>query len=196
LNLQRPAAQDRRMREILLLCLLVSSTPALAQSRPDPKATEINGLIAALHQAPDEAQAGAIENRLRQLWLQAGTPVTTMLMVSGVHALGREAPQDAVEDFNAALALEPDLADAYEQRALARFRLGDYAGAIADIEATLKRQPLDFSAIEVLSRIAEAHGDAQGALAAWQRALQISPMTPGGAARLQLLTIKAQGEPT
>jgi tetratricopeptide (TPR) repeat protein len=184
------------MRWFLMFCLLAVAAPAAAQPRPDARKAEIDALIGALAQAPDEAQAGMIEMRLRQLWLQAGTPVTTMLMGSGLNALRRDSAKDALDDFNAALALAPNLADAFQQRALARFALGDYRGAVADIEATLQREPRDFAAFETLSRIAEAQGDARGALAAWRRAMAISPKTPGGAARLQSLIRKADGEAT
>lgn len=184
------------MRWFALLCLIAAAAPAAAQPRPDPRKAEIDALLGALHQAPDEPQAGMIELRLRQVWLQAGTPVTSMLMASGLDALRRDAPRDALDDFNAVLALEPNLADAFQQRALAHFTLGDYRGAVADIEAALQREPRDFAAFETLSRIAEAQGDAKGALAAWRRAMAISPKTPGGPARLQLLIRKADGEAT
>ncbi|MBU6498801.1 MAG: hypothetical protein KGQ40_09760, partial [Rhodospirillales bacterium] len=73
---------------------------------------------------------------------------------------------------------------------------GDYHGALADIEQTLKLEPRHFPAFEALSRIAEALHDDKGALAAWQKALDLSPKTPGGAERLKALTLKVQGEST
>jgi tetratricopeptide (TPR) repeat protein len=182
------------------LLLLLSALPAQAQprpdQRPDPHKAELDALIGALKHAETEDEAGAIEARIRQIWLQAGSPAATMLMGRGNRDLSNDAASDALDDFNAVLALEPNLPDAFHRRAMARFALGDYRGAVGDIEETLQREPRDFAAFETLSRIAEAQGDAKGALAAWKKALEISPKTPGGEERLKLLTRKAEGEAT
>ncbi len=180
----------------LVMTFLLSAAPALAQGRPDARKAEIDALLAALKQAPNETVAAAMEARVRQLWLQAGSPAATMLMNRGTRDLNNNADNDAVDDFDAVLALEPDLPDAFQRRALARFGLGDYRGALADLEATLQRDPSHFPAFESLSRIAEAQGDAKGALAAWQKALELSPQTPGGAERLKVLSRKALGDDT
>jgi cytochrome c-type biogenesis protein CcmH/NrfG len=47
-----------------------------------------------------------------------------------------------------------------------------------------------------LSRIAEAQGDWKGALAAWQKVLELDPHTLHGLDRLELLQRKAFGERT
>ncbi len=189
---------------LLLAAAPVCVQPARAQSSPSDTHrpathkpnTELDAMLGALKVVPDEAEAGALEARIRQLWLQAGSPAATLLMNRGTRDLGNNAAGDALDDFDAVLALEPNLADAFHRRALARFGLGDYRGAIADIEAALQREPRDFAAFQTLSRIAEAQGDAAGALAAWRKVLELSPKTPGGAERLKLLTRKAEGEAT
>ena len=92
--------------------------------------------------------------------------------------------------------LAPDFAEAWLARALVKFQAGDYAGAIRDIEATLQREPRQFVALQTLSRIAEAQGDWKGALAAWQKVLELDPRTPHAQERLEMLQDKAFGEPT
>jgi hypothetical protein len=77
---------------------------------------------------------------------------------------------------------------------MARFALGDYPGALADIESALQREPRDFAALKTLSRIAQARNDDKGALAAWQKVLELSPHTPDGADRLKALQKKVLGE--
>ena len=104
------------------------------------------------------------------------------------------APNDAVDSFDAALDLEPDLLDAWRGRAQGRLRLGDSAGAVRDIQEVLKREPRSFLAWQDLSRIAEARGDWQAALSAWQKLLEVDPRTPGGQDRLRDLRRKANGE--
>lgn len=198
------------MRVALTLLLLIA-TPAAAQlsltqlsptqrspgqpaapTAPSRKA-ELDSMLSALKAAPSEELAGALEQRIRQAWMQSGSPAATLLMGRGLRDLSNDADAEAQDDFDAVLALEPNLPDAFHRRALARFAQGDYAGALADIEATLTREPRHFPALQSLSRIAEARKDFTGALAAWKKALEISPKTPDGAERLKLLTRKALG---
>jgi hypothetical protein len=50
-----------------------------------------------------------------------------------------DAPRLAVADFEESLRLEPDQADAYGGRGLARIRLGDWRAAVADAEAGIRQ---------------------------------------------------------
>lgn len=171
-----------------LLCLLLLGTaPAFAQSALDQ-------LLAALKTAPNEETAAALEQRIRELWLNAGSPAVTLLMSRGLRDQQAGAQQEAEADFDAAIALDPGLAAAYELRAVARFQQGDYAGALRDIEETLKHEPRDFAALQDLSRIAESRHDWRGAYAAWQKAMELDPKTPGGELRLNELRRHAEGE--
>jgi tetratricopeptide (TPR) repeat protein len=186
--------QLNRMRFFIIpLLALLAATPALAQS-PAERRAALDGMLTALKAAPNEQIAGTLEERIRQAWLEAGSPAATLLMSRGMRDLQKDSADEAIDDFNAALALEPDLADAYYHRALARFHDGDYRGALADIEATLKREPRYFPAFMSLSRIAESRDDFKGALAAWKKVLELSPNTPDGQGRLKLLQKKALGE--
>jgi tetratricopeptide (TPR) repeat protein len=183
------------MRVVALLLALLVAAPALALAQsPAERRAALDGMLTALKSAPTEEVAGTLEGRIRQAWLESGSPAATLLMARGMRDLQKDSDDEAIDDFDAALALEPDLADAYYHRALARFHAGDYRGALADIEATLKREPRHFAAFMSLSRIAESRDDYKGALAAWKKVLELSPNTPDGQARLKLLQKKALGE--
>lgn len=164
--------------------------------RPDPRKVELDNLLTALKNAPTEEAATALETRIKQIWFSAGSPAATLLMSRGQRDLQSNAGQEAVADFDAVLALEPEMTEAYDRRAIARFEVGDYQGAISDVEATLQREPRHFAALQGLSRIAEARGDLKGALLAWQKALDLDPKTAGGQTRLRELTRKVMGENT
>jgi tetratricopeptide (TPR) repeat protein len=181
----------------ILLCLfLILALPALADPRADARKAELNQLLGALKVAPNEHVAGLLEGRIKQIWIESGSPAASLLLHRGDRDLQQNAVDEARADYDAVLALEPDLAEAFNHRAVARFQGGDYVGALRDIEATLQREPRHFDAFQVLSRIAEARGDWAGALAAWQKALDLDPKTPGGQERLNMLTQKVQGEAT
>lgn len=183
----------RRLALILVLGLL----PALAHAQTAPeRRAAVNKLLNALKTAPDAAAAGVLTMQIQQLWLNESTPAVTLLMTRGLRELSANATSDAIDDFGDAVTLDPTLAEAYLQRALARYQAGDSDGAIADIEATLKQDPQHFTAFATLSRIAEERKNWKGAYEAWQQFMQFDPQAEGGAERLKELKRKAFGEET
>lgn len=183
------------MRLFLLLLLIVSG-PALAQQGPAPRRAELDQLFAALKAAPSEAAAAALEAKICQLWQQAGSPAVVLLLNEGSRDLEDGDTDGALDALDDALVLAPDYAEAWLRRALTKFHAGNYAGAIRDIQATLQREPRNFVALQTLSHIAEAQADWKGALAAWQKVLELDPRTPDGQERLQMLRRRALGEST
>ena len=193
------------MRRWLLLLLIatpalaqtsaLTGTPALAQT-PAERAAALDHLLDALKAAPSAEAAAPLEQQIMQRLLQAGSPVVTLLMSRGAREMQAESAQQAIEDFTDAITLDPNLAEAYHQRAVARFAAGDTQGAIADIEQTLQHQPRDFAALRTLALIAESRKDWKGAYAAWQKLLEIDPKTPGGEDKLKDLHRRAFGEET
>ena len=184
-------------KSILFAVLLLAALPANAQNAVAPgndKRAALDKLLGALKTAPSEEIAGPLEQQIRQLWLNSGTPAVTLLMSRGLREMNADAHDDAIEDFTDAITLDPNLAEAYHQRALARFASGDTPGAIADIQATLQREPHSFPAFETLAEIAEARKDWKGAYKAWQKVLELDPKTPGGQERLKDLRRHALGE--
>jgi len=188
------------MRKLLLLAALLAPIPAIAQSpgqapaRPDAKRGETDALLDALKKADSEEAAAGFEAKLRESWLRAGAPVAALLLGKGTRNLRNDADDEALDDFDAALTIDPDYMEAYNRRAVARSTLGDYRGALADISEVLRREPRHFGALQTLSRIAEARGDTTGALAAWEKVVDLAPNLPGAKERLKTLRIKAQGE--
>jgi tetratricopeptide (TPR) repeat protein len=185
------------MRKSLLLAALIAifaAAPVAAQQPRPPGKAELDNLLTALKIAPSEDAAAALESRIKQGWMQAAGPAAGLLLNRGLRNLANNAEGDALDDFDAALVLEPEFTEAFHRRAAARAATGDYRGAILDIQEVLKREPRHFAAWQSLSRIAEQRGDAAGALAAWQKALEIDPRSPNGQDRLKELRKKVLGE--
>ncbi len=177
------------------LCLVGMLTSADAQSATDKQAAT-DRLLDALKAAPDEQAASALEDQLMHTWLEAGTPAVTLLMSQGLRLLQAGQDDQAVESFSDAITLSPNVAEAWHQRAIARYHAGDSAGAIHDLQETVKLEPRDFAAFRTLADIATAREDWKGAFAAWQKVMEIDPKTHGGDARLLELKRKAVGEDT
>jgi predicted TPR repeat methyltransferase len=184
------------VRTLAVLSLLVAAS-ASAQTPPpatvDKHAT-VDQLFTALKGATTQEQASELEARIAQSWLNAGTPSITLLMSRGVRDVQGGLNEDAVEDFDAIVTLEPSLPEGWHRRALAKLAVGDTDGAVADLGETLALEPRHFMALSDLSRIAEHRGDWKSALAAWQKVLEIDPKTEDGEERLKVLTSKALGE--
>lgn len=184
------------MKPLLAAALLVGlSGIAWADSVSDRKA-DIDRLLDALKAAPNEQTASLIEDRLQQTWLRSGTASVTLLISKGLRQQQAGQNDDAVETFSDAITLQPDVSEAWHQRAIARYHAGDTQGAIRDLEETVRLEPRNFTAFRTLTEIAMAREDWKAAYESWQKVLEIDPKTPGGEERLKELKRKALGEET
>jgi tetratricopeptide (TPR) repeat protein len=178
------------------LALFLTCAPSAFAQTPAERAAVLDRMMNALKAAPSPEVAAPIEQQIMQRLIEAGSPAVTLLMSRGLRELQVDAYQDAIEDFTDATTLDPNLAEAYHQRAKARYAAGDTRGAIADIEQTLRHEPRDFAALRTLAAISEARKDWKGAYAAWQKLLDIDPKTPDGEEHLKDLKRRALGDET
>lgn len=158
--------------------------------------TAIDRLLSDLLGAPTERDAAALESAITRNWLNAGPPAAMLLMGRGMRNLSAGAGQEAFDDFDAVIALDPSFTEAWHRRAMASLAIGDTELAVRDIQETLRRDPRHFSAWATLSRIAESRKDWVGAYEAWQKLMQLDPKSPGAQERLNDLKRRALGEET
>lgn len=88
----------------------------------------------------------------------------SLLNELGVHQLRASHLQAAIDSFTGAVAGAPRYARAYYNRAIARGRAGDAAGARADYEESLRLQPGSFEAAHNLGLLLMDTGDLDGAI--------------------------------
>jgi tetratricopeptide (TPR) repeat protein len=157
--------------------------------------TQPADLMAALAVAPNEQIAADLEQRLQAAWHDQATPSVQLLMDHAVIGAHTNHLSNALADSDAAIVLQPELADLWRRRAEFRFASGDEKGAIADLAEALSREPKLVTAFADLSRFSEARNDNKRALAAWKKVLELDPKTQGGKTRLELLQRKVNGEP-
>jgi tetratricopeptide (TPR) repeat protein len=193
---------------VLAACLAARAQPPMDKPMDKPtdrppadkpaerQRADANRLLDALKTAPDEQAAMILEEQVQQIWLHAGTPAVTLLMSRGLRSLRAGETNEAVDSLSDAITLQPDHAEAWHQRAIARFHAGDVPGAIHDLEETVRLEPRNFAAFRTLSEIAASQEDWKNAYAAWQKVLEIDPKTPGGAEKLRDLRKHALGEDT
>lgn len=194
---------------LALLGLLPPPGPAAAQAPAAPpgaapgaargaeaRRAELDRAFEALKSAPDEGAAALVEHRIRQLWSQAASPAAALLLRRGLRNMEAQLPGEALEDFDAALTLDPGFAEAWTLRAQANARAGDAAAAARDLQEALRLEPRHWPALMSLSTLQEDRGDAAAALRSLQAALAINPKMPGGEERLRELRRKAEGDAT
>ncbi|MGH7081186.1 MAG: tetratricopeptide repeat protein [Acetobacteraceae bacterium] len=175
-----------------LFLVLLAALPARAQA-PD---ASLPGMLAELKAAPTPEAATALAQQIAAAWLGEATPAVRLLLESGMRALDAHATAEATRDFAAAVTLQPDLAEAWSQRALAHFQAGDAAAAVDDLAHALTLDPDHFTALETLSYVAQSRDDWLGALAAWKKLLAVDPEISGGEQRLKMLERRALGQNT
>ncbi len=190
----RGGAHAVGMRFLLALLLLSATAFAQPARPPNPAQEELSRAFDALRDAPDEQGAALVERRILQLWGQRSTPAVTLLMNRGHRNMAANQAPDALEDYDAAITLAPELPEAWLGRALAQHAAGDSRAAAADLQHALRLEPRQWMALEHLSRWQEQAGDFAGALRSHEAVMALHPRIRGGAQRLQDLRRRALGE--
>ena len=165
------------MRRLILALAVVLTLAACGANerslnRPDP---ELDALFVQLEQAEDAATAAPIEMAIRERWADSGSP-TVNILLERADAAEREGDPDLAGRFlDQASDLAPDYAEPWKRRANLAWNADDYAGAIAAIQETLKREPRHFEAMVGLGFVYEELGQPRAALEAFRAALVVHP---------------------
>ncbi|MEC7514931.1 MAG: tetratricopeptide repeat protein [Pseudomonadota bacterium] len=181
-------APDRRgLIPGLFLTLLAAASPAFGDQN-DPR---LDPLFSALRQAEDVTKARRVEAGIWRIWSQYGDdPIIDRMMRHGARLMAAEQMKRAAEVFDQVVTRAPAFAEGWNRRATLRFLTGDFDGSVADIRQVLNLEPRHFGALSGLGLIYMALERPQGALKAFERALQINPhMT---SARRHAANLRAQ----
>ena len=116
------------------------------------------------------------EHAMWSIWLRLGrTPEANHQVARGVQALEREDFEHAITHFTRAIELDPDFAEAYNQRAIAQFLLERYEPSIADCQRTVERMPIHFGALAGMGHCYAHLGQTEKAIESYERALEVNP---------------------
>ncbi len=185
----------------LLLAWPIAAAPAAPP--PDPPAAAppavdhaLAALEASLLQAPDAARADAVAVRLEAVRTARLSPTVLLLMHRAQRELAAGALRDAHDDMDDAIALQPEQAVLWRQRAAVRATQDDADGAITDLGGALARDPGDVLSWSALSAVEERQNRPREAFEAWERVLRLDPMIEDGAGRLKHLHTQVVGAPS
>lgn len=139
---------------------------------------EANGpLLAARDRLGNSSTWRAIERRIARVPnedLDAGSTAAAHLARGHVRVVKGDLA-GALEDYDRAIALDPSIASAWADRALARSRSGDVDGALADLNHAIELDPDRASSYGSRANAKWRRGDLAGALADLDRCLALDP---------------------
>jgi len=146
-----------------------------------------------LGKAEDEDEAKGIAGAIERVWLQSGSDTADLLMSRALNATRQREFKLAEELLDKIVIIEPEWAEAWNQRATARFRAEDINGAVADLGQALALEPRHFGALSGLGYILYRAGFDRRALDVMRRALAINPKQDDVRKLVEELTQKFEG---
>lgn len=167
------------------------------QPKPAPEAVRsqvLDTLFERLREARHPEEAQRIAASIERLWLRSQSDTANLLMQRAMAMAQAQQYPLALSLFDKLVALEPNWAEAWNQRAMAKFLSGDMDGAMADINKAIKLEPRHFGALEGMGMILQQAGLKTSALEIFKKALEIYPLAPDLQNLIGKLTLEAGGQ--
>jgi tetratricopeptide (TPR) repeat protein len=159
--------------------LMAPPGPDAAPATPD----QIHKLLADMHAklaaAPDAETAAKVAASIERLWAHAGTDTSAVLLERASTALAQSKNDLALKFLTVAVELQPDFAEAWNQRAYVYYATNQIERAVGDLRRVLALDPNHFKALEGLSNILREQGQKKAALTAMKKLLEVYPLAPG-----------------
>lgn len=146
-----------------------------AAAAPKTREEVLADLFNRLAKAADEGEARGITRGIERMWQISGSDTADLLADRAREAVGAKNFKLALELYDKVVALEPEWAEGWNQRATTRFYMDDDAGAIEDIARTLALEPRHFTALTGLGFILKRNEQKARALQAFRKSLEIYP---------------------
>ena len=185
-----------RMLMVMLICIGMTGRVAAQETDRDQALDNLFDILAVTANAE---QASEVERAIWTLWfVYDGDRASRVnfLMRTGEQAMGRREMDQALAAFDEVVDLAPAYAEGWNRRATARYLAGDFDGSIADIQTVLALEPRHFGALSGLGLCLVALNEVQGAVAAFEAALEVNPHMEGTRRQLETLRRELAGQPT
>jgi len=136
---------------------------------------EVNATMGRALHDDDRTVRMLAENGIRSVWRRTGTPKQQEMIAVLVRLNQAKRYQEAAQRASQLIAEAPWLAEVWNQRAIARFGMEDYAGAIEDCCQTLELNPYHFAAATGMGHAYLRLNNPRSALESFRRALKLNP---------------------
>ncbi len=153
----------------------VSSKPATGIKAPFDLANDLDGLFKQLGRTSEAKRADRISTRIWEIWHTSDSKSVDLLTKWARSASGKRSFSVALDLLDQVVALRPNYAEGFNQRATLHFMMENYGKSIVDIERTLALEPRHYGALAGLATILERIGEKDRALETWHRVLSVYP---------------------
>lgn len=158
-----------------------------------PKPPTLDDLFRRLKNARSAGVANRLASDIQMRWLQSGSDTVDLLMQRAMAAIAAKDVALAQDLLDSIVALKPDYAEAWNQRAVLAFGKRDFDAAIEDVDVVLRLEPRHFGALVGLGTILGEYGHKARALEAYRRALALHPFLKDVPKKIDELAVEVEG---
>lgn len=127
------------------------------------------------------------ENGIRAIWRRSGDEVQRQRLGVIIRLNSSQQYHEAVERATDLIAHAPDLAEAWNQRAIAHYNLSRFSDSIRDCHRALELNPYHFDAATGMGQCYLQLNDQRAALECFRRAIRLNPGLEGVRAGIEYL---------
>jgi tetratricopeptide (TPR) repeat protein len=135
----------------------------------------LDDLFRRLKEAKNPQEAKPLATQIERRFARSGSDTADLLAARANEVFAEGEPSVGIEIIDRVIVIRPNWAEAYHRRALMFFAMGDLTRAMADLNATLQREPRHFGALAGLGLVFQRLGDQKRAFAAYAKAYEINP---------------------
>jgi tetratricopeptide (TPR) repeat protein len=171
----------------------------LGESIPDnavERAKLLDNLYAHLATAEDERAAEQAAEAILRVWRASGGDTVKVLMERAHKAVNEKQHALALKLLDAVVALAPDYAEGWSQRAHVLYLENEVERALGDLRRALALDANHFKALDALGTILREIGQLKGALKAYEKLIEVHPFWPGAKQAVEELTREVGGQRT
>lgn len=165
------------LRYVIAICICSPAFAAGCPPAPD-HSEALNGLLARIQKAPDQASAQILSSEMWRYWADAPDETAQEILNRGMRKRESWDLLGARSDFDALIDYCPDYAEGYNQRAFVNFLSQNFEAALPDLQRALDLSPRHVAAQSGLALTLIGLGrdaEAQDVLA---EALELNPWLP------------------
>lgn len=168
---------------------------AKAQDKADekPQPPSMDDLFRRLKNARSAGVANRVAGEIQARWLASGSDTVDLLMQRAMAAVAAKDVGLALDLLDSIVALKPDYAEAWNQRAVLHFGQRDFDAAIEDVDVVLRLEPRHFGALVGLATMLGEYGYKARALDVYRRALAIHPFLKDLPKKIDELSVEVEG---
>ncbi|MDH3380181.1 MAG: tetratricopeptide repeat protein [Gammaproteobacteria bacterium] len=174
------------------LRLVIQSVVGIALLLPtagmaDQSDQRLDELFVILQSNKSSVELRQAESDIWAIWFDSGREDIDRLMSEAGKAVQSGDLAQAEVLYSQVIELVPEFSEGWNRRATVRYYRQDYEGSLDDIRLTLQLEPRHFGAIWGLGMILGRKRDFTGAIAAFERLLELKPNSRDARPRIELL---------